>query len=148
MAAKAGADRRLRPWAPGPTARKGGGDEAMWPDVVGPEWQWHLLATVGLLTAVFAVIGILERAAAAASHEEPAYADPLLVLWHRYEVGDLPRREFEREKTALARRKPTPEIRSTRPPAMDRAARAALNGSDRSSKRGAAAGATPNGAVI
>lgn len=119
----------------------------MWPDLMGPGWQWHLLATVGLVTGVFAVIGILERAAAAARHEEPAFSDPLLVLWHRYEVGDLTRREFERKKTALARRKPALEIRWTRSPAMNGAARAAFNGTA-PSKRGAAAGGKPNGAVI
>lgn len=115
----------------------------MWPDVVGPEWQWHLLATVGSLTVVFAALWLAERAAKAISHEDPASRDPLLTLWHRYEVGDLTRREFEREKRALARRQRVPELLWTRPPAMDPAARRVLNGSARSSMRGAAAAARP-----
>lgn len=145
MTVKTGGRRRLalRLKAPGPTARKGRG-EAMWPDVAGPEWQWHLLATIGLLTAVFAAIWLADSAAAkAASHEEPESPDLLLLLWHRYEVGDLTRREFEREQTAaLARRTPAPETRWTWT-AMDPTAHAALNGSARSSKQRAAAGAGP-----
>jgi hypothetical protein len=117
----------------------------MWPDVMAPGWQWHLLATAGLLAAFSAVIGLLAKAA---GREEPASPDPLLVLWHRYEVGDLTRREFERARTALARRKPAPKIVWTRPPAMDPAARRALNGSARPSKGSVAAGAEPSGVMI
>ena len=117
----------------------------MWPDLMGPGWQWELLAAVGLLAAMFALFGLMARAA---GREAPASPDPLLTLWHRYEVGDLTRREFERART-LARRKPAPVIPWTRrPPAMDPAARRALNGSARPAKRGAAARAEVTGTVI
>jgi hypothetical protein len=113
----------------------------MWPDLMGPEWQWHLLATVGLLTALFAALWLVDRAAKTAFHEEPASPDPLLMLWHRYEVGDLTRREFERQRAALAPRTPLPQGLLPQSPAMDRAAHHALNGNARPAGRGAAAGA-------
>jgi hypothetical protein len=59
-------------------ARKGrGGADAMWPDVMGPGWPWHLLTTAGLLTALLAVIGLVAKAAL---REEPTSPDPLLML--------------------------------------------------------------------
>ena len=118
----------------------------MWPDLMGPEWQWHLLATVGLLTAVLAAIWLADRAAKAASHEEPASRDPLLMLWHQYEVGDLTRREFERLRTALAQRTPVPHDLRTRPLVRDWTARRALTGNGHQARRGTAAGAMVTGA--
>ncbi len=88
----------------------------MWPDLMGPGWQWHVLATVALLAALLASIGLVARAAL---REEPACPDPLLVLWHRYEVGDLTRREFERQRGTLARRMPAPPILWTQSPAAE-----------------------------
>ncbi len=59
------------------------------------------MATVGLLAAVVASLGLL---ASLASRREPESPDPLLGLWHRYEEGDLTRQEFERQRSALTHR--------------------------------------------
>ena len=71
----------------------------MWPYLMGPGWQQQLLIAAGLLGATFAAVKIL--AAAAARLEADEAPDPLLQLWHRYEVGDLIRQEFERAKRTL-----------------------------------------------
>ena len=110
----------------------------MWPDLMGPGWPWHVVATAGMMAALLTLVALVARAAV---HEEPASPDPLMVLWHRYEVGDLTRREFERLRTALTRHTPVRQALWTRPPAMDPAVRRALNGNARPAKRGAAAGA-------
>jgi hypothetical protein len=71
----------------------------MWPNLAGPGWQQQLVMAVGLLAAVFAALKALS--AAADRLERVEATDPLLHLWHRYEVGDLTRHEFERAKPSL-----------------------------------------------
>ncbi len=103
------------------------------------------MATAGLLAALVALLGLLAKVAL---RGEPAPPDPLLMLWHQYEMGDLTRREFERQKNALTRRELAPAIQWTRPPTMDPAARPGIIGGARPYTRGAAAGSKATRAVI
>lgn len=66
----------------------------MWPDLMGPGWDWQVLMAVGLMGGVVATLRAL--AMAANRPEEPGRPDLLLSLWHRYEEGDLTRREYDR----------------------------------------------------
>jgi hypothetical protein len=66
----------------------------MWPDLMGPGWEWQVLMAVGLMCGVVATLRAL--AVAANRQEEREGPDLLLSLWHRYEEGDLTRREFDR----------------------------------------------------
>ncbi len=77
----------------------------MWPDLFGPGWQWGVLVSFGVLGAFIGILKVLDILSAEPVHHE----DPLLALWHRYEVGDLTRQEFERLKPERATyRTPTP----------------------------------------
>ncbi len=48
-----------------------------------------------------ACIGALKILKAAAYTPERGFPDPLLILWHRHEQGDLTTQEFERLRRAL-----------------------------------------------
>lgn len=62
----------------------------MWTDGLGLGW---LLA--GLAAA--AVLGALVMSIVALGRRSPSGdADPVMDLWHRYEIGDLTRPEFDR----------------------------------------------------
>ncbi len=68
----------------------------MWPDLFGPGWLYEVLLSFGFLGAFAGFLKFLERL-----YKEPIERpDPLLALWHRYEEGDLTRREFERLRLA------------------------------------------------
>ena len=73
----------------------------MWPDLMGPGWGPQLLMTVGLMCGVLAAVTLLAVAACRQRREAP---DRFLLLWRRYEQGDLTRQEFERlRRSARAR---------------------------------------------
>ncbi len=109
----------------------------MWPDLMGPGWERHLVATLGLLAAFIASLGLL---ASLASRREPESPDPLLVLLRRYEEGDLTRWEFERRRSALNHRERVRAARArwARTPASEPPAKSA-----RSSAWGAISGSNP-----
>lgn len=75
----------------------------MWPNLFGPGWVYAVLLSCGFLLAFIGLLKFLDFL-----YKEPmAQEDPLLALWHRYEVGDLTRQEFERlkpERRATLRR--------------------------------------------
>ena len=63
----------------------------MWPNLFGPGWLWGVLCSVGILGAV---IGFVAALPGRGPREN--IPDQVMNLWHRYETGDLTRREFER----------------------------------------------------
>ncbi len=66
----------------------------MWPDLFGPGWQWMVLGAFGLGTLMMLPIAVAMGTRQRAAHD--AALRPELVIWHRYEQGDLTRKEFER----------------------------------------------------
>ena len=72
----------------------------MWPDLLGPGWQLQILMAFGLTAVLVGVIVLW----LAAGHTSPAMPDEMLTTWHRYEVGDLTRQEFQRFRGAVATR--------------------------------------------
>lgn len=111
----------------------------MWPDLTGPGWEQHVLATAILMAAVLASFSLVARTALRRESAEP---DPLLTLWHGYETGDVTQREFERRKKALTGNpghEPVAATGSFCPPAMDLGTRVRAEGRLDLATRGAAA---------
>lgn len=85
----------------------------MWTDGLGLGLGWLL---AGLATAV--VLGALVMSIAALGRRTPSDdADAVMDLWHRYEIGDLTRPEFDR----LRRRVRAQEVSLTDSDSMRRA---------------------------
>jgi len=70
----------------------------MWPDLFGPGWVWGVFLSFGLLGVFAGLLKCLDLLC----KEPEGTEDPLEELWHRYEIGDLTRQEFERLKPARA----------------------------------------------
>jgi len=66
----------------------------MWPNLFGPDWAW---IAAGALAMALVIAAVLFGLAAAARLESPDHGQTSRDdLWHRYEIGDLTREEFER----------------------------------------------------
>lgn len=66
----------------------------MWPEVFGPDWTW---ITVGAVAAAVVVTAVVVALVAALRLEvPPPQTPPREDPWHRFEIGDLTREEFER----------------------------------------------------
>jgi hypothetical protein len=71
----------------------------MWPDLFGPGWTIQLLVAGGLFTCIVALIAAMIGTGSSSAQDPP---DEFQRLWHRCEVGDLTRQEFDRYRRQSA----------------------------------------------
>ena len=72
----------------------------MWPALFGSGWQWGVLVALSLACLFVGLLGFLLLVVNKPRREAAA---PLDQLWHRYEEGDLIRKEFDRARRRTIR---------------------------------------------